>query len=161
MYFLNYSSPENWELWARAHSFLLRTWLEHESVAWEKWEVGLDHACRPAQRIRDRLARGMSTRLQRPDKEYYARVKRSHLPQYPELVSPPPKILNRFFLSATSAVCTFSALINYHHLHLQSIDTCLSIYRCQISLLHLLSLAYLLTCLQELAMRLLQLMRKI
>jgi len=84
-----------------------------------------------------------------------------HLPQYPELVSPPPKILNRFFLLATSAVCTFSALINHHHLHLQSIDTCLSIYRCQISLLHLLSLAYLLICLQELAMRLLQSMQKI
>ncbi len=44
------------------------------------------------------------------------------IPQYLELVSPPPKILNRFFLSATSAVCTFSALINHHYLHLQSIS---------------------------------------
>jgi len=83
------------------------------------------------------------------------------LPQYPELVSPPPKILNRFFLSATSAVCTFFAKINHYHLHLQSIDTCLFVYRYQISLLHLLSLTYLLTCLQKLAMRLLQFMQKI
>jgi len=83
------------------------------------------------------------------------------IPQYPELVSPPPKILNRFFLSTTSAVCIFSTLINYHYLHLQSIDTCLFIYRCQISLLYLLSLTYLLTCLQELAIQSLQLIRKI
>ena len=46
----------------------------------------------------------------------------TELPQYPELVSPPPKILNRFFLSTTSAVYTFSALINYYHQYLQSID---------------------------------------
>ena len=44
------------------------------------------------------------------------------LPQYPELVSPPPKILNRFFLSATSAVYIFSAKINYYYLHLQLIS---------------------------------------
>lgn len=40
-------------------------------MACGKWELGLDHACRPAQRIRDRLARGMSTRVQHPDKEIY------------------------------------------------------------------------------------------